>query len=282
MIDRRESRGAATSRRTLRLALRRLREERGLSIDDVRHRMKWSTSKAIRIESGAVGIKPSDLRLLLDLYEVDDAAVRQQLLDLAGSGRRRTWVSAFRDSAPPVVMAYLAREAESRQVAQFDPSVVPELLQCRRYAELAARSPAPRIDPQHRAEMTMCRQRELGRHGGPTQLLVVYESSLRRIGDVALYADQVVHLRQLARHPNIQVVVVPTFAEVFPPTVGPVTVAVADDCLVAHWGWQAQLGGRVIEDPEAAAHLLAGIEDVAARGVGVESISLTAGKQGVS
>ena len=73
--------GPAVSKRQLCAALRRLREERQLTQDQVAQALEWSLSKVQRIESGTNTIAVTDLHALLRLYEVDDAEQVTRLVD---------------------------------------------------------------------------------------------------------------------------------------------------------------------------------------------------------
>src|SRR5918999_4593648 len=77
--------------RYLRRELARLREQAGLSMEDVAERTDISKPKLSRIETGKIGVSPSDLRLLLDAYDVTDDASREMLLTFARHARRRGW-----------------------------------------------------------------------------------------------------------------------------------------------------------------------------------------------
>ena len=60
----------AVARRRLRLALRRARDAKGLTQQQVADELFWSLSKVNRIESGDVTISITDLRALLALLGV--------------------------------------------------------------------------------------------------------------------------------------------------------------------------------------------------------------------
>lgn len=51
--------------------------------------MDWSMSKVLRIEKGAVGISITDLRALLDYYDVKDEQQAAELIELARATRTR-------------------------------------------------------------------------------------------------------------------------------------------------------------------------------------------------
>ncbi len=77
--------GPAVRRRKLGAELRALRAEAGLTSGEAARLVGWHQSKVSRIETGASGVKPPDVRLLLDAYQVGDPQLRDMLLVLAGS-----------------------------------------------------------------------------------------------------------------------------------------------------------------------------------------------------
>jgi transcriptional regulator with XRE-family HTH domain len=65
----------AAQRRVLRVLLRKLRTDAGITQRAVTEEMEWSPSKIIRIENGDVGVAKNDLRALISFYGVTNAEV---------------------------------------------------------------------------------------------------------------------------------------------------------------------------------------------------------------
>ncbi|MGB8198320.1 MAG: helix-turn-helix transcriptional regulator [Pseudonocardiaceae bacterium] len=59
--------------RQLARALRRLREEAGLTLEEVAPKLDWSTSKLGRIETAENGVDVHGVRSMLDLYNIGGA-----------------------------------------------------------------------------------------------------------------------------------------------------------------------------------------------------------------
>ncbi|MFC7280246.1 helix-turn-helix domain-containing protein [Paractinoplanes rhizophilus] len=95
-------------RRRLRIELRKARSDTGLSQKQVAEELGWSPSKLLRIENGQVGISRTDLRALLDLYEITDSAQIKTFVEMAQQGRRQQAWSQYRDVLYPEYMAYLS------------------------------------------------------------------------------------------------------------------------------------------------------------------------------
>ena len=84
--------------RRLARALRHLREEAGLTIEEVAEKLEMSASTVSRMETAQVGVRPRDLRFLLDMYEVSEAE-RDQLLQIARERRQQQLVAGVRRPA---------------------------------------------------------------------------------------------------------------------------------------------------------------------------------------
>ena len=73
-------------RRELGFLLRQLRQERGLSVEEVTARLLISPTKLSRLETGRTGVSPRDIRDLCDLYQVTDPAERRTADDFGEAG----------------------------------------------------------------------------------------------------------------------------------------------------------------------------------------------------
>ncbi len=86
--------GPVVSRWRLRTAVRRLREQRQLTQDQVAQQLGWSTSKMIRIERGTSKLSVADLQALLGLFEVTDPSDVARMIDGRGAAVAATGGSA--------------------------------------------------------------------------------------------------------------------------------------------------------------------------------------------
>jgi transcriptional regulator with XRE-family HTH domain len=78
-----EVRSPTVRRRELGALLRGLRQERGLTVEQVADRLPCSPSKVSRMETGHRGATLRDLRDLCAIYDVTDQAEAARLMDLA-------------------------------------------------------------------------------------------------------------------------------------------------------------------------------------------------------
>ena len=208
-------------RRRLCAALKRAREERGLTQQDVVHTMEWSLSKVIRVESGSVGISTTDLRALLSYYAVTDANVVTELMELARAGRSRPWWREYRDHMPTQTLGTLIDlEVVASHLKIFNPSILPGLFQTKEYAQAVLRNMLPTPTPEQltaRVQIRMRRQREvLQREAPPAILTVLDEAVIRRsTGDDRIMREQLDHLLLISSLPNVTINILPFKAGVF-------------------------------------------------------------------
>jgi transcriptional regulator with XRE-family HTH domain len=201
-------------RRRLAAELRRLREQSDQTAEAVGKILGWSKAKVSRYELAQSGLKPSDVARLLDVYRVRGEH-RRQLLTLAEEATQKGWWEAYSDVLTEEYLAFIGLEAEATSVLQWQINVVPGLLQTERYArELfsgyqAVSRTAPTII-ERRVETRMRRQQVLTRDQ-PLDLTVVLDESVlcRQRGDHAVMHEQLQHLAEAAKRPNVKVRILP-------------------------------------------------------------------------
>lgn len=200
--------------RRLAAELRRLRERTGLTGDEVAQRLGWSGSKVSRIELHRTGVKPSDLRRLLDLYQVGET-YREELLALSRESRQKGWLETVTATFPAEYAAYISAEAEAESVWNWEPLVVPGLLQTPDYARAVfsdwmSMFPGPPADVERRVEARRVRQRLLTRESPVALTAVVDESVLsRRFGGGGVMRAQLERLLEACELPNVELRVLP-------------------------------------------------------------------------
>ncbi len=196
------------ARRKLRDALRRLREGAGFTQREVAEEMDWSLSKIIRMETGQVAVTTTDLRALLRHYDTD-AELSADLVELARAARQRAWWSVYRGIASSEYLAYIGFESSAQVIRNFEPVVVPGLLQTPDYArETMMRLGLSRVD--ELVELRMARQELLTRDDAPNVHFIMDHSVVQRaVGGPALMRRQLRHILAVAEYPNVTVRVVP-------------------------------------------------------------------------
>ncbi|MFC4912073.1 helix-turn-helix domain-containing protein [Actinomadura gamaensis] len=201
-------------RRRLGAELRRLRERVGLNGEEAAARLGWSPSKVSRIENARIGVRVSDVRLLLELYRVEEGH-RGELLALAHAATEPGWWSGRRLATSPEFDEFVALEDEASAALSYSIFTVPGLVQTERYALETLRSAglvtadSPRTI-RRRVEVRMRRQDVLTRPD-PLDFHGILDESvlLRSIGDAPIMFHQLRRLLELMELPNVDVRVLP-------------------------------------------------------------------------
>ncbi|WP_245646747.1 helix-turn-helix domain-containing protein [Microtetraspora niveoalba] len=209
-------RGSPTvRRRRLGQELRRLRERAELTGDQVAAQLGWSAAKVSRIETAKTSPRKADVEALLETYEVDSGQ-RQELLDLHQDAARKGWWEDYQSSLPHEYTTLLGLEVEATFARNWEPQVVPGLLQTEDYAleVVKAVQPITRFAQggvRSRVEARMARQQIILREDEPLTLWVVLDESvlLRGFGGGAVMRGQLGRLLTVSRLPNIRIQVLP-------------------------------------------------------------------------
>ncbi|MEV7387604.1 MULTISPECIES: helix-turn-helix transcriptional regulator [unclassified Streptomyces] len=223
--------GPAVRRRKLGAELRMLRTGAGLTSGEAARLVGWHQSKVSRIETGASGVKPADVRLLLDAYGVIEGQLRELLLVLAGSedtAGRHHWWHAYRGVLPPTYRDFISLESQASAMRTLETSVVPGLLQTPEYARAVTRVAAEGLDDEALdalVEVRLARQDVL-RNEPPLELSAVLDEAVlrREVGGPGVMARQLERLVEAARLPQVRLQVLPFAAGAHVGITGPFVI----------------------------------------------------------
>jgi transcriptional regulator with XRE-family HTH domain len=201
-------------RRRLAAELKKLREQSGQTGDQIAEALGWSASKISRYELARTGLKPADVRRLLDYYGVD-VSRRGELLALAREATGKGWWEAYSDVLPGELADLIGLEDEARSSLIWQIECVPGLLQTEEYARQVNSgfqlvSAQPPSSMERRVQVRMRRQQVLARDP-PLEILVVLDESalLRQVADQAVMRAQLERLLEAAKMPNVSIRVLP-------------------------------------------------------------------------
>ncbi|KUL33900.1 XRE family transcriptional regulator [Streptomyces sp. NRRL F-4489] len=198
-------------RRRLGQELRRLREDKGLTAEQVAERLLVSQSKISRLENGRRSISQRDVRDLCGVYEVEDRRIVDSLMQMAKDSRQQGWWHAFGDIPYSV---YIGLETEAASLRTYESLLVPGLLQTPSYAEAVIPGTIPELTAEEldkRIQVRMRRQERVRDGDRPLRLWVVLdESALRRVvGSHLIMREQLEHLVEVSKLPHVTVQVLP-------------------------------------------------------------------------
>ncbi len=197
--------GATIAKRRLSRRLTELRGRSGYTANHVCDILNWGRGKVGRFEANQwKRPEMSDIRDLLRIYPATEAE-REEIEDLAVRARARAW---WRDYAEVFSNEFPGFENDATRIRVFIPLFLPGLLQTQDYIEALVRAAGrPPSWQRKMLETRLRRQEVLGRTDGtaPMFVAVITEASLMyEWGTKADRWDQIEHLIQMARRPNVE------------------------------------------------------------------------------
>lgn len=202
-----QAKGTLPQRRLAR-ALRRLREEAGLTLEEAAPRLDWSTSKLGRIETAQQSVDVHGVRSMLDLYGVGGERWTE-IIDLVRQARKKGWWYAYglRDQG------YVGLESGAVVVHDYQLAYVPGLLQTEDYMRTLFRSSWRRpldLEIERDVAVRLRRQQRLTEEPALELVALVDEFVLHRpVGGAETMRAQLRHLATAAELPSVCLQVLP-------------------------------------------------------------------------
>lgn len=190
--------------------LRELRNQHGLTVEDVGDKLLCSATKISRLETGARRPNLRDVRDLCQLYGVDEFT-SAELMNLTREARKQEWWTQFSDlNLDP----YLGLEQDATAITSYTNYYIPALLQTEQYTRVIINAIAPKMDPdvyKERVAVRMQRQeRVLDKENRPRYRVLIDESVLqRRVGGPQVMAAQLHKVLQAEQASKVTVQVIP-------------------------------------------------------------------------
>jgi transcriptional regulator with XRE-family HTH domain len=209
--DRPVSRFTPPTPRSRRLGreLKKLRDARGLNMDEAAKLLHCSTSRVSRIESGDIKPRAGDVMEMLVAYDMAiDGEPGTSLLVLARDLRESGWWQRL-DALSSKYATFIAYEAEALELRNFEPILVPGLLQTEAYAHevisVGRETDGATIDQLVQARLM--RQSVLTRQPTPLRVhSILSEAALTvEVGSPEIVRDQLEHIVALSRLPNVTI-----------------------------------------------------------------------------
>jgi transcriptional regulator with XRE-family HTH domain len=226
--------GPMLRRRELGSALRRIRDERGMTIAEVtaamqqRYGSSFSVAKLSRMETARRAVIPRDVHDLCAIYEVSDEE-RERLVEMAVEAHKGEL--SLRNNQVRDYLWFATLEKIASGIREYTAIFIPGLLQTPEYARavenLQVTAPAyysSHIDPgsilkhaDDRVTMRLDRQ-EILTQDDPVHLHAVIDEGAirRRLADPEIMKGQLNHLVELSKSPNIRIQIMPFEAGLYP------------------------------------------------------------------
>ncbi|GHB25403.1 MULTISPECIES: helix-turn-helix domain-containing protein [Streptomyces] len=208
---------AGSSPTALRLVLgaqlRRMRGEAGITSDSAAARIRCSTAKISRMETGHSPCKERDAADLLKLYGVTDPDRTAEFVDLVRRAGERGWWRYYADVLPDWFEPLVGLEEAAASIRTYESHYIPGLLQTADYAHAVVRSGhhlEPEETTRRRVELRLRRQQLLRRQDAPKLWVLLDEAVLMRpTGGARVMREQLIHLLAMTELPHVIVQVAP-------------------------------------------------------------------------
>jgi transcriptional regulator with XRE-family HTH domain len=190
--------------------LRALRNDRGLTVDQVAAELLCSPSKVSRLETGQRGATLRDVRDLCNLYGVTDAADRERLMTLAREGKQQGWWQSYDlDYA-----TYVGLEQAAISMKIFHSAVVPGLLQTAGYTRALHQAGMPPLEPEiieQRVQERLIRQQQVLDQVGPPRIEIVMDEAVlhRPVGGLGVISEQLGRITEVAKRDDVTIQILP-------------------------------------------------------------------------
>jgi transcriptional regulator with XRE-family HTH domain len=190
--------------------LRELRNQHGLTVEDVGEKLLCSATKISRLETGARRPSLRDVRDLCELYGVDEST-SAEFMRLTREAREQVWWTQYSDlNLDP----YLGLEQDAFAITSYSMYYIPALLQSEQYTRAIIKAIAPKMHLdifQQRVEVRMRRQElVLGKENRPRYRVLIDEGGLRRcVGGPQVMAAQLDKVLQTEQAGKVTVQVIP-------------------------------------------------------------------------
>lgn len=201
-----------TRRRQLGVMMRKLRAQKGLTLEEAGRLVGVSKATVSRYETQAGPVKWLVIDALCREYGATDAE-RRAVVNLAKNAKEQGWWSSFADSIPESMNLLLTLEDEAVRESHFCCVYVPGLLQTREYSTALQKAndvPLAPVEIERLVDIRMKRQEILSRPRPPRLWAILDESVIRRVvGSPQAMKRQLDRLLDANESPHITLQILP-------------------------------------------------------------------------
>ncbi|MEU6346509.1 helix-turn-helix transcriptional regulator [Streptomyces sp. NPDC046977] len=206
-----------------------LRETAGFTAAQAAKRLRIAATTVTRMEKAETSLKFATAKTLLEIYGIGQEEI-DEFLALLDQASTPGWWQGFRDVLPAWFGVHVSLESAASHIRNYEPAVVPGLLQTPDYARAVLERGLPRISAdvlERRVHLRTTRQELITRSDpSPPQLwAIIDETVLRRpAGGPNMMSKQIDHLLDVADLPNVTLQICPFEAGLHPGGFGPFTI----------------------------------------------------------
>ncbi|MET9255686.1 helix-turn-helix transcriptional regulator [Streptomyces sp. NPDC003717] len=169
-------------------------------------------TRVSRIETGHVSARPLEIRAMLDAYGVGDPEVRQKLEEMARQSKRRGWWLEHAAHLRPDYVDHIALEDDATYIREWQPVLVPGLLQTPAYAEAVIAATPHYIAPERLTQLVRVREARQAKieEGGATYTAILWEAVVTQpMVSVETHREQMSRILEIGKRKNVTIQVLP-------------------------------------------------------------------------
>lgn len=214
--------GPTALRRIISAELRRLRTASDLTQRQAAERVGIDSSALARYEGGISSMSNPVAEKLFDIYGVE-ADRKAELLDLVKRSRKRRPKGEVRPAIWEPVEDLIALERDASRIREVAIQPMPGMLQTERYARtMLGRGKLGADVVEDNVQARLARASALTREQPVEYWAVLHEAALRcAVGGPEVMREQLAHVAELSKRPNITIQVLPDSAGAHPAVSGP-------------------------------------------------------------
>lgn len=200
--------------RRLGFELKQLREKASLTTSEAAERIGMTRGQLGHIEAGRTSILTERLWDLCRAYSCSEEPYIEALIALSEASGKGWW-RAYRKYMGPNALNLAELESEALAIRTHEPVLIPGLFQTAAYTRSIFTSRNLGFaNIEEGLRFRKERQHILTRDNPPTVHAVIHESALHmRFGDTEVVREQLLHLIELARLPNVTIQIYPFTAQ---------------------------------------------------------------------
>ncbi len=198
--------------RRLGSALRNYRQAVKLDQPHAAEVIASSQARISRIETGHATPRVIEVRLLLDAYGITDQEVRDKLEDLAKRSKNRGWWLEHAAHLRADYLDHIALEDDATYIREWQPVLVPGLLQTPAYAEAVITATPHYIAPERVAQLVKVREGRQAKieEGGATYATIIWEGAIAHpVVSVDVHREQLSTMLDVGKRQNVTVQILP-------------------------------------------------------------------------
>ncbi|MFH8339918.1 DUF5753 domain-containing protein [Streptomyces sp. AM6-12] len=149
---------------------------------------------------------------MLDAYGVHDLEVRKKLEELARQSKRRGWWLEHAAHLRPDYVDHIALEDDATYIREWQPVMVPGLLQTPDYAEAVIAGGPNYMEPERAAQLVKVRVARQAKieEGGASYTAILWESVVAHpLVSVGIHREQLAAILEIGKRKNVTVQVLP-------------------------------------------------------------------------